>query len=321
LKKALTLCLLFSIILLIGCHSENKDSIEKSNLKGNISLSGAFALYPMVIKWKEEYNKSYPDVRIDVSAGGAGKGIADALSGLVNIGMVSRDISQSEIDLGAWFVPVAKDAVVGVVNANNPVIQDIQEKGFTIDILTKIFITGEIKTWGEAIGDPSKSDEIIQVYTRSDACGAADIWAKLLGKKQEDLNGIGVFGDPGIAQAIQNDKYGIGYNNIAFAYNPATRKVNERLKALPLDINKNGMIDNNENFYDNFDELLKSISDNVYPSPPARNLFLVTKQKPDNPLVINFLNWVLTEGQKFVVESGFIKLENETLKNAEDKLK
>jgi phosphate transport system substrate-binding protein len=41
----------------------------------------------------------------------------------------------------------------------------------------------------------------IHVYTRSDAAGAPDVWAKHLGKKQENLLGIGVFGDPGLAAA------------------------------------------------------------------------------------------------------------------------
>lgn len=320
-KKALVLSLIFCLAFLFGCNSEKQDAKNNGKLKGTITLSGAFALYPMVTKWKEEYRKICPDVQIEVSAGGAGKGITDALNGLVDIGMVSRDITESEIQKGAWFVPVVKDAVVGVINSNNPVFGEIQIKGLTSEILAKIFITGDIKTWGEAIGEPSKSKDRIQVYTRSDACGAADVWAKYMGKKQEDLNGIGVFGDPGIAQAIQKDKFGIGYNNIAFAYNAKTRQINEGLKALPLDINKNGMIDINENLYSTFDVLLKSIAENVYPSPPARNLFLVTKQKPSNPLVLHFLNWVLTDGQKYVTESGYIGLKDDILISAKNKLK
>lgn len=66
--------------------------------KATIRISGAWALYPMVVKWAEVYKAAYPGVRIDVSAGGAGKGAADALGGLVDIGMVSRAIHRDEID-------------------------------------------------------------------------------------------------------------------------------------------------------------------------------------------------------------------------------
>ena len=64
----------------------------KNNLKGDISLSGAFALYPMVVKWAEEFKKIHPNVRIDISGGGAGKGMTDALAKVVDLGMVSRDV-------------------------------------------------------------------------------------------------------------------------------------------------------------------------------------------------------------------------------------
>lgn len=50
---------------------------EPKGLKGTITISGAWALYPMVVKWAEEFGKAYPGVKIDVAAGGAGKGIAE----------------------------------------------------------------------------------------------------------------------------------------------------------------------------------------------------------------------------------------------------
>jgi len=90
-----------------------------------IKVSGAWALYPMMVKWTEEYQKIDPKVRIDVSAGGAGKGMADALGGLVDIGMVSREIFPEEIEQGAFWVSVCKDAVVPTVNENNLVLEDL----------------------------------------------------------------------------------------------------------------------------------------------------------------------------------------------------
>ena len=63
-------------------------------------------------------------------------------------------------------------------------------------MVQKIFISGEIKTWGQALKTNNK--DIINVYTRSDACGAAETWAKFLDAKQDDLVGIGVYGDPGV---------------------------------------------------------------------------------------------------------------------------
>jgi phosphate transport system substrate-binding protein len=66
-------------------------------MEGTISLSGAFALYPLANKWAEEFKKTYPDVRFNISAGGAGKGVADALGQAVDLGMVSREVKEEEI--------------------------------------------------------------------------------------------------------------------------------------------------------------------------------------------------------------------------------
>ena len=47
-----------------------------------------------------------------------------------------------------------------------------------------------METWFAHMSDePGKSE--LHVYTRSDACGAAETWAVFLGKKQEDLLGSG----------------------------------------------------------------------------------------------------------------------------------
>ncbi len=68
-------------------------------------------------------------------------------------------------------------------------------------------------------------------------------------KNQESLQGIGVFGDPGIADAVKNDKFGIGFNNVIYAFDINTRKKFEGLEIIPIDLNNNGgVIDPDENF-------------------------------------------------------------------------
>src|SRR5690349_15484600 len=78
-------------------------------LSGTITISGAFALYPLMTVWGEEFQKAHPNVQFDISGGGAGKGMTDALSGAVDIGMVSRKVKPEEEAQGAYTVPVVKD--------------------------------------------------------------------------------------------------------------------------------------------------------------------------------------------------------------------
>ncbi len=283
-----------------------------------ISISGAFALYPLAVRWAEEYKKLNPKIRIDISAGGAGKGITDALNNLVDIGMVSRDVNDDELKKGAYTFSVAKDAVVAIVNAKNPAIKDILNKGLKKEDANNIWITGTAKTWSQVIATSVKAP--IHVYTRSDACGASEVWAKYFNQKQEDLLGSGVFGDPGLALAVKKDALGIGYNNIGYAYDSKTKKPQVGIQIVPLDLNNNGKIDADENFYGTLNQLIDAIGKGQYPSPPARELYFVTHGKPKSPVVSAFIKWVLTEGQKYVIDAGFINLPKEILDKEKNKL-
>lgn len=321
-QKCIAIILLTIIgIAVLSCQPGQKNKVNDSGkLQGTLSISGAFALYPMTVKWAEEFKKVNPEVRIDISAGGAGKGMADALSGMIDLGMFSRGVTQAELDKGAWYIAVAKDAVLPTMNPNNPYCDQLFKVGLTRQAFTDIYITQTTKQWNQCIG--LKGDNAkINVYTRSDACGAAEMWGLFLGKNQESLNGIGVFGDPGIADAVKNDVNGIGFNNVIYAYDITSRKVYPGLSIIPIDLNANGIIDPEENFYDSLDHVMDAIAKGIYPSPPARDLYLIAKGQPTNPLAVAFLKWILTEGQQYVGSAGYVMLSPEKIATELEKLK
>jgi phosphate transport system substrate-binding protein len=314
-KRIMTMILMGAIILSFLTPVRVR---AQDKLQGNVSISGAWALYPMAVKWAEEFRKIHPLVRIDISAGGAGKGMTDVISGLVDIGMVSREIYPAETKKGALSFAMVRDAVVPVVNASNPVINDILSKGLKKDAAYNIWITGKCISWSQVLATKSKAP--VHVYTRSDACGAAETWAKYFGKKQEDLLGSGVYGDPGLALAVKKDLVGIGYNNIGYAYDHTSRKPVSGLRVIPLDLNSSGKIDPDESFYGTLDEIVEAVSQGKYPSPPARDLYFVTKGRPQNKAAAEFIRWALTEGQKYVKEAGYINLSREKISGETGKL-
>jgi phosphate transport system substrate-binding protein len=299
--------LIFLPLLIMFSCSGNSEYRKKKQLKGEISISGAFALYPIAVLWADEFKKLYPGVEIDISAGGAGKGMADALSGMTDLGMVSRSINPAEISKGAWSIAVVIDAVLPTISNKNPHLDLICKKGISRDQLRKIYISGELKDWGVITGANSK-EETIHVFTRSDACGAGEMWGKFLGSNQESLQGVGVFGDPGMADAVKNEPASIGYNNVIYAFNLETRSFYDGIRVIPLDLNENGKIDKEEDFYNNLDTLNKAIQSGIFPSPPSRELYFVCKGKPKNVVVKEFLRWILTDGQKFVKQAGYVEL-------------
>jgi phosphate transport system substrate-binding protein len=279
-----------------------------------ISVSGAFALFPLMSLWAEEYQKLYPNVRFDVQAGGAGKGMTDMLAGAADIAMLSREARQEELDQGSFLVPVTIDSVLATANAANPYIDQLLATGLTPESGAAVWTSGTPITWGELLGVDAADP--VNPYTRSDAAGAAEMWARYLGAEvQEELKGTAVNGDPGLAEAVRQDNLGIGYNNVGFAYDPTTLQPIEGLVVVPLDLDGDGAISEDENFYETRDAFTAAVAEGKYPFPPARVLYLVTKGEP-SPAIVEFYRWVLTDGQQFVQPAGYVPLTQERIDEA-----
>lgn len=314
------LYLLIIALFAVSCSGGKKQTVTNRHdkLSGSIQISGAFALYPVVIRWAEEFKKIHPNVQIDISGGGAGKGITDVLTGMVDIGMSSRDLQPEELQRGAYPFTVLRDAVVVITNAHNPQLALLKQRG--LKKATAIALWNDrLDTWGQVLG--SDSSIPVHVYTRSDACGAGETFAGWIDMKQEDLGGTAVYGDPGIASAIQRDKVGIGYSNLGYVYDLNNKYPQPDLAVVPLDLNNDGRITKDEQFYGTITQLGDAIRSGKYPSPPARDLFLVTKNKPKNPLVLEFLKYIYAQGQTIGGEAGYVPLAKDILETQKEKLK
>lgn len=106
---------ILALLLITSCTTAKKK-------EQTISISGAFALYPLAVQWAEAYKAEHPEIRFNISAGGAGKGMTDALSGAVDLGMFSREIAIEEINQGVWWVGLTIDAVVPTISKKNPLL-------------------------------------------------------------------------------------------------------------------------------------------------------------------------------------------------------
>lgn len=293
-----------------GCAPREGGRVDPDGtLHGRVSLSGAFALYPLAVRWAHDFTELHPDVRVEVDAGGAGKGITDALTGMVDFGMLSRELSEAETGLGAEPFVVAKDAVVATISAENPRLDQLASRGLSREAARQVWLGEGIATWGQILGDGTE-DRVV-VFTRSDACGAADTWAAWFDAKQEDLRGEGLNGDPSVAAAVAKEPASIGFNNIGFVYDSKTHLPIEGVRVLPIDTDGNGRIDPEEDFYATSDDLARTISQGLYPTPPARNLYLVSRGVPTDPVVRAFLDYVIGQGQDRNAEAGFIAISAE----------
>ena len=303
-SRVTKLVIVFLLLSTLFCGCGRKPAAKAGDLQGNIAVSGAFALYPLMLRWADAFSQQHPGVTIDVSAGGSGKGVTDVLAGQVDLGMVSRDLKAPERQHGAVAVAVARDAVVPIINIHHPLYRQLLQRGLSQKTASDIWVSGRVKNWGQVAGTSNQMP--INVYTRSDACGAAETFAAWLKSHQEDLRGTGVYGDPGIVRQVGNDPYGVGMCNISYAFDDQTGRPNDGIALFPIDTNDDGRISKEEQFYASKQMLIKAIQDGRYPCPPARQLYVVSKGKPQNVIVKAFLRFILEEGQQYNVPAGFI---------------
>jgi phosphate transport system substrate-binding protein len=308
--KTLTNFLIAIFLAFVSCQSDSTEisqtEMSAPDPEGEIIIAGADALLPLMNIWSGEFTAKYPKVEITVNKGGTGYGIEKLMKGEVDLAMVSRELTSEEQCYGLLFFPVSKEGVVPIINRKNPFLNLIEERGVTRNMLKKIFLGKETLTWGEILeiedGDP------IIAYTRSDISGAAYVWAKYLGSDLNGLNGIGVEGDSGMLESVIDNPFGFGYSNAHYAYDFRTEKALSGLAVVPIDLNCNNFLEPYEKFYERLCLVQRAAYLGKYPNLLCREIMLVSKGIPDDPIIKTFLKWIYREGQIIAEKNGYSRI-------------
>ena len=98
-----TIILPLCLVTLFGCKPGKSEqnqiklpSESKSEISGSISITGAYALYPLVRKWSDDFMKIHPSLKIVVTKGGTGQGIEDLQAKKNQLAMISRPLTDEE---------------------------------------------------------------------------------------------------------------------------------------------------------------------------------------------------------------------------------
>lgn len=120
----------------------NEGAFKGQDVKGTVTVSGSSSVTPVMQKLAEEYQKVNQNVKIEVQQSDSTTGVTDAISGVSDIGMASRAVTDEELEQGVSAQAIALDGIAVIVNLNNAL------EEITTDSVLKIF-TGEITTWSE----------------------------------------------------------------------------------------------------------------------------------------------------------------------------
>jgi phosphate transport system substrate-binding protein len=109
----------FGLLCMPACSKRDSTASKDRAIAGKLTLTGSSTIAPLCNEIAKRFERLHPAVRIDVQTGGSGKGIADARSGVADIGMASRALRDDETDLAAH--PIAADGVGVIVHESNSV--------------------------------------------------------------------------------------------------------------------------------------------------------------------------------------------------------
>ena len=118
------------------------EAFESNGASGSVTISGSSSVSPLMQKLIEGYNAVNPSVDIELQTSDSTTGMTDAINGMSDIGMASRELKQEELDAGLVNTVIATDGIAIIVNNESP-IEDL-----TTEQVRDIYL-GNVTDWSE----------------------------------------------------------------------------------------------------------------------------------------------------------------------------
>lgn len=210
----ITIC--FSLLALIIQSKQSRQVssnpyIRQTTNSSSITIKGSDTEVQMISALAEEFFKSNPHIKISVTGGGSGVGIAGLINKEIDIANSSRAMKAEELELAKSknlnvqeFI-VARDGLSIIVNQENPVNQ------LTVEQLGKIY-KGDITKWINVGG----KDHGITLYGRQSTSGTYTFFRDLVVKADYAASMRNMEGNQAIIDSVKNDKNGIGYVGVGY---------------------------------------------------------------------------------------------------------
>lgn len=269
-----------------------------------VRITGVRFAYPLVQQWIDDFNKEHPDVQIIIEARG------------------STDPSQYEILIEAYehaeefrkdreYAYIGRYAVLPVANSKSGIAKLYGDKGLDRDLIVQLF-------FHDIYADKEKQKEIkvpFTVYTRLQKAGAPITFSHYFGFEQKDVKGKSIAGaDEHILKALLRDTTGLSYLPLSLIYDQETKKQVEGITVLPVDLNGNGKVNDDEKFYDDLATVTKRFEESSSKdlnNVPVEYLHFSLDKKSASPDAIAFVKWVIDNGEKNLQDFGYLKPEIE----------
>ena len=121
---------------------EGAETFTSTSPSGSVTISGSSSVSPLMEKLKEAYEAVNPNVSIELQTSDSTTGMTNAINGMCDIGMASRELKQEELDQGLLNTVIAMDGIAIIVNNDSPI------EELTSEQVRDIYL-GSITDWSE----------------------------------------------------------------------------------------------------------------------------------------------------------------------------
>lgn len=291
------LLLVFALFLaagLSGCRSTSSEGSTDGSgpvEETYIENKGSDTIVNLALAWAEFYQDEHADVRISVTGGGSGTGIASLINNTVDIANASRRIKTEEIEnaqnngVDPIEYVIARDAIAVIVHPDNPV------EELTLEQISAIY-SGQINNWSEVGGEDRpivrlsrETNSGTHVYFLENVLRLGDKENKLL----FSMDTLLLPSSEGIIKETSQNINAIGYDGLGY--------VTDEVKVVGVAV---------ESGADYIFPSVETVNSGLYPI--ARELYMYTNGQPAGKLA-EYMEWIFsTEAQKIVADLGFVPI-------------
>lgn len=291
-----------SFVLLVGLLLVNGSMISaKATVSDTLRITGTPDIYPLASVWAEEYSAASTGLIVKVIMASDNSEAEDLMKSEM-IGFVTARNYPGIRTASGWSTLVGRDVIVPVINSRNPAIEKLNQQGMTAGMLLKIMNSTDGEKWGSLI--PGSENAPINYYWINEESVAASI-SGFTGAAEINRAGREVAGSEALISAISRDIYGIGFCRLTSVVDMNDQSIADGISLLPIDKNSNGTLDYSENIYGDYNQLSRGIWIGKYPKSLYSNIYAAGITQPSGEATLEFLRWVLGDGQKFLLDNGY----------------
>lgn len=287
------MALLLIGLALAGCGTQSTQSTT-GDTATTIQNKGSDTIVNLALAWAERYQTLEPNVRIAVTGGGSGTGIAALINGTVDLANASRQVKTEEVEEAqangidpVEFV-IARDAIAVIVHLDNPVNE------LTLQQISDIY-SGKITNWQEVGGE----DRPIVLLSRETNSGTHVYFLEevvRLGEKENKTlfsqDTLLLPSSEGIGVEVRQNPNAIGYDGLGYVTPDMKTVAVSRGAGKPY-----------------YPPTVETVNTGQYPI--ARDLYMYTAGEPQGQIKA-YLEWILSPAaQEIVLELGFVPVSAE----------